>query len=517
MNAPKRLRMPPLLPTTLPTPSETPSGTSLVALRADSKPAPKAPNFLGGVCASLDAAAKRLGFDAVAQARLRTPENVLHVEFPVRMDDGSTKTFDGWRTRHSTARGPGKGGIRVASGVDADQVGALAAEMPTKPAIHRLPLGGAKGGIDADARTMSAGEMARLIRGYVSSAMTETYERDGTMAFGPKTDIPAPDVGTSRPDVALMDVAVDELLGWLVKNGIDELDGFDVPRQLHAIDSASSKATPYLDAYLALFEAGAIDDLGLIASFTGKSVDHGGSLGRSEATGLGLAYAAIEALARQGVLTKGADRFDGQTIAVQGFGNVGAGAVRAFTDLGARVVSIAEYDDAPYAVVRFGGFGEEDLDALEAFKQEHGTLRGYPGTETISGDAFWRMPVDVLAPCAREGQITKKNAPRIAARLVAEGANGPTTHDADAILARRGVEVVPDIFANAAGVIVSYFEMTQNTSGERWTLPEVQDKLRALVTSGFEALDRAQKRSGGTLREAAFDHAVLELLGADDA
>lgn len=469
------------------------------------------PGFLASVQKNMMASAGRAGLSPDDCRRLAEPERVLSVRFDVPMDDGRVRHLKGWRVLHSTLLGPGKGGLRFASGVDAETLGALAAEMPSKTAIYGLPLGGGKGGVDVDASSLSPRESARVMRGFVRAAMDCAWQTERTLAFGPQVDAPAPDVGTSRPDINLMDVAVDEFVAWIVAARIRQVGTVKVPKSLQRVTPGREDETPFVDFIADLFAAGDCEPMGLLGAFTGKSIQRGGSLGRREATGLGVALATLEMLKHQGALPESAERFAGETVAIQGFGNVGWGAAQAFTRLGARVVAIAEFDSEAYVLEKVAGFDASDVEALEQHKAKHGTLRGFPGSRTRTLDEFWSLPVDALVPCAREGVIDEAVALRIRARILVEGANGPTTGRADRVLEQRGVTVVPDVFANAAGVTVSYFEMRQNQLGERWTQIRVERELRNRVKGAFAALAGAQQRSGGSWREAAVDSAVAAL------
>jgi glutamate dehydrogenase len=473
-------------------------------------------SFLTKVVIELTKARDRLksdlGITGAEWKRVSKPESQASFTFSYKKDDGSDVETAGFRTVFSTIRGAGKGGLRVVPDLDQDTVNALASEMPAKTAIMNAPVGGAKGGFRADAKTLTDGEFARAMRGYVGALM-DHGKAEGRIALGPHIDVPAPDVGTSHPRVALMDIAVDAYLGWLVKNGVDKVGDLVVPKGLADVKpDEGGLATPFVDRYMKLHADGAIPNVGLLATFTGKSVAKGGSLGRNDATGLGVGLATLEVMKHEGLLPKAAKAFTGQSVSVQGYGNVGRGAVIAYADLGARVTTIAEFDGTPFAIRKEGGFSRADVDALDAFRTKNGTIRGFPGTETITMDEFWAAKVDVLAPCAREGVITDEVARKIAAKVVVEGANGPTTHEGDAVLNKRGVTVVPDVFANAAGVTVSTYEMEQNLKGERWTLGEVNQKLAADIPVAFARLAAQQKAHGGTLRSASFDVALTEFV-----
>ena len=477
--------------------------------------APEASNkkFLGKVSYefgnAFDGLAAELHVTSDERARITEPERTTRAPFSFTKDDGSVENVTGFRTVFSTLLGPGKGGLRVVANLDADMVKALAFEMCPKAAITGVPVGGAKGGFALNAAALSRGEFARAMRGFVTSQL-DAGATEGRIAFGPHADVPAPDVGTSPPGIALMDICTDAYLGWLAGKGIDDVAGHKVPAALRNVKAdGDGTGTPFLGAYRAAHEAGEIPNLALLATFTGKSVPNGGSLKHTEATGLGVAFATLQVLK-----SRGATSLEGKTVAVQGYGNVGQGAVQAFTRLGASVTSIAEFDGSAYAVRKSGGFTPDDVAALDGYKAEHKTLRGFPGSVTIDMRTFWSQAVDVLAPCARENELNEKVAELVNAGIVVEGANGPTSTDADIVLARRGKTVIPDVFANAGGVTVSEFEMEQNLRGEHWTQPAVREKLEGRVESGFARIFGEQVRGGGTLRQAAYRIAVRDLVGA---
>jgi glutamate dehydrogenase len=489
---------------------DAPLGVYLPSFVAD---ASKKSCLLENVLRHLRDAIRITGASEAVGARLLRPERTLEFRFAVTMDDGSVRELNGYRILHSSARGPGKGGIRFAADVDGPMIRGLATEMSMKTAIYNLALGGAKGGVAIETKGLSKAELARVMRAYVRGAMDAEWARSGKFAFGPDTDVPAPDVGTSPEGINLMDVATDEYLRWLASHRIERVGDHSLPKSLLEMPPPDDgTTTALLDRYLSLRTSRAIDDLALAATFTGKSIEKGGSQGRSAATGLGVATAALEMLKHNGTLPKDAERFSGQMIAVQGFGNVGKGAVRAFLDLGAKVVAIAEHDGSPYAIFRREGFDRESLDALEAYKKaHHGSLRDFPGTEIVSRDAFFSLPVNVLAPCARENEITPKEAAIIRAPVIVEGANGPTTPEADQVLERLGITVVPDVFANAAGVTVSSFERDQNIAGESWTEAHVNRLTKEYVARTFAGLVKVSKKFDTSLREAAMIDGVMNL------
>ena len=395
----------------------------------------------------VDMAGKRLGLDAGVLEVLKHPKRELHVNFPVRMDDGSIKVFTGYRVQHNEARGPYKGGIRYHQQVDIDEVRALAAWMTWKTAVVGIPYGGAKGGIIANPKTMSVGEIERMTRRYASEI---------SIIIGPHKDIPAPDVNTSGREMA-----------WIMDT-FSMQKGFAVP--------------------------------GVI---TGKPLNIGGSLGRPEATSRGLVFAVREAAKRTGMNLKGA------TCAIQGYGNVGAFAHKLIErDFGSKVIAVT---DSKGGIINEKGL---KYDEVWAHKQKTGSVVGFPGSKPISNEAILELKVDVLLPCALENVITKDNADKIKAKIVGEGANGPTTVDADAIMWKNKVLVLPDIMANAGGVTVSYFEWVQDLANYFWTEDEVNERLDRVITKAFQEVWDMHEKHKCNMREAAYMVAVKRVADA---
>jgi len=406
----------------------------------------------------LDHAAAFGGVDAEVVERLRHPKAILQVAVPVRLDDGSLRTFEAYRVRHDDTRGPGKGGIRYHPDVSLSEVKALALWMTLKCAVVGIPFGGAKGGVIVNPKELSRMELERLSRGVVSAF--------GDF-IGPDTDIPAPDVYTNEM-----------VMGWMM----DEYS------------KARGRRTP--------------------AVITGKPLALGGSLGRDQATGRGAYYAIKQIEARRG-WQPGEVR-----VAVQGFGNAGQHVARLLHADGYRVVAVS---DSKGGIHSDDGF---DVPSLMQQKNESRELRAVycdgavcemvDATE-ISNDQLLELDVDVLIPAALEGVITAENAHDIRAGLVVEVANGPTTSRADTILAERGIDVLPDILANAGGVAVSYFEWVQNRSGLSWSLDQVNDGLHEIMVRETDhILDRAEER-GCDLRTAAYVHALQRIAAAVEA
>jgi len=396
--------------------------------------------------AQLNAVADLLNLGKGLREHLAACKRELAVHFPVRMDDGQVRTFTGYRVQHNVARGPAKGGIRYHPAVDLDEVRALAMWMTWKCALVNIPFGGAKGGVEVDPRELSQGELERLTRRFATEI---------SVVVGPEADIPAPDVGTDAQTMA-----------WMMDT-ISMHRGYSIP--------------------------------GVV---TGKPIPIGGTVGRAEATGRGIAVMAQEALAQAGGSIQGA------TVAIQGCGNVGYNAALSFQALGAKVVALSDRSGGVY---RPEGL---DVKAVGDCKGETGRCCDYAKATSISNPELLQLPVDILVPAAIEGQITALNADKVRAKLVVEGANGPTTSEADAILQERGISVVPDILANGGGVVVSYFEWVQDFSRYFWDLAQVNQSMERVLRQAFvEVATRAQEHRV-TFRTAALMTAVSRVLEA---
>lgn len=401
-------------------------------------------SMFAAVLARLDKAAKLVNLSPEVAAVLRKAEKQTIVGIPVKMDDGSVQVFDGYRVVHSTAIGPSKGGIRYAMDVDLDEVQALAAWMTFKCAIANIPYGGAKGGIMCDPRKMSVGEIERLTKAY-TVAMADV--------FGVDKDIPAPDMGTGKREMA-----------WIV--------------------DAFSKVKRH-------YEPGVV---------TGKPLTLGGSEGREAATGRGVMVAALEAMKVTGLNRKTA------TVAIQGFGNVGSHAARLMHNAKIKVIAISDHTAAFH-----NPKGIDVNAALKYAASNGGVLKGFKGGKEISNDELLTLNVDVLAPCAIQNVITAKNADSINAKIIVEGANGPTSAEADDILAAKGIIVVPDILANGGGVTVSYYEWVQNRYGHYWTEAEVAAKQDESMIRAFENVWYNAKQYKTTMRIGAYITALKRL------
>lgn len=384
----------------------------------------------------LNKAIETMELDAGAAAIIAVPERTLEVSIPVKMDDGTTKVFTGYRSQHSTILGPAKGGVRYHQNVSMDEVKTLAFWMTCKCAVAGLPYGGGKGGIIVDPAKLSKAELERLTRGYIDKIAP---------IIGEKRDIPAPDMNTNA-----------QIMGWMMDE-YSKLNG--------------------------QYEPGFI---------TGKAISVGGSLGRTAATGRGVVVAALEALKLKGIQSHEA------TAAVQGFGNVGSWTAKLFCDAGVKVIALS---DVYGAIFKADGFDCYDVDA---YVKKTGSIVGYPGSKAITNADLLAMEVTVLAPCAIELQLTAENAAAVQASIICEGANGPTTPEADDILEAKGVMVIPDILANGGGVTVSYFEWVQNLYRYFWPEEEVIEKQNALMRKAFKAVYEKAKQYNVTLRVAAY-------------
>jgi glutamate dehydrogenase (NAD(P)+) len=395
----------------------------------------------------VDIVADLLGIDEGTREILKSPKRELAVNFPVRMDDGGMRVFTGYRVQYNMARGPCKGGIRYHPQVSLDEVRALAAWMTWKCAVVNIPYGGAKGGVICDPPKMSRGELERLTRRYTSEI---------SLIIGPEVDIPAPDVNTDG-----------QTMSWILDT-YSMQKGYSVP--------------------------------GVV---TGKPISLGGSEGRVEATGRGVAYVIREGAKDLGLRVKGAPT------AIQGFGNVGNSAANILYDeQGAKIVAISDVNGGIYSA---GGLNPH---AVEAHKNKTGSVVGFPGANAVSNEDLLELKVDILVPAALENQITAKNAERIQAKILGEGANGPTVPAADTILFEKGVSVLPDVLANAGGVTVSYFEWAQDIEGYYWTLPEINERLERVMVRAYREVTQVAKERKVHRRTAAYVLAIQRVVDA---
>ena len=406
-----------------------------------------ATSLLDNVKAYFDEAARVMDLDSGLKKVLTEPERVHIVNMPARVA-GKLEVFQGYRVQHSNVRGPYKGGVRFHPSVELSEVSALAALMTWKCSLLNIPYGGAKGGITCDPGSMTKRELEALTRAYTRALMPN---------IGPHIDIPAPDVNTDEQTMA-----------WMVD------------------------------------EASRMTGQNMFPLVTGKPIGLGGSLGRRESTGYGVAAVTVAALKKMGIDPTQA------SIAVQGFGKVGSWAALRLAGWGCKIVAISD--------VSGGKYRKEGLDMGAV--QEHirnskkHLLEGYtaPGVVNISNDQLLTLDCDVLIPAALENQITLEVAKSMKAKLIVEGANGPVVPDADAVLAERGIISVPDILANAGGVTVSYFEWVQNLQGLSWPFDEVINKLDKMMVECLDDVWNASRELGCTLRTAAFVLAIRRVV-----
>jgi glutamate dehydrogenase (NAD(P)+) len=395
-----------------------------------------------------DRAADLLDLDQAARDLLRQPLREYHFIIPVRMDDGSRRIFRGFRVQHNDARGPAKGGIRFHPQETIDTVRALSMWMTWKTAVADIPLGGGKGGVICDPHNLSANEQEQLCRGWVRQIVKNV---------GPHTDVPAPDVMTSAQHML-----------WM-------LDEYEAIR---------GERSP-----------------GFI---TGKPVGMGGSLGRKEATGYGVMITIREALKELGIEAKNT------TASFQGFGNVSQYAIELYTQMGGRAVCVSCWDQQEqksYAFRKNDGINLHELqnisDHFGGIDKEKAKQLGY---EVLEGGAWLEQNVDILVPAALENQITADNAAKISdkVKIIAEGANGPTTPEAEAFINERKILLIPDLLANAGGVTCSYFEQVQSNMNYFWEKDEVFGKLDVKMTSAYIAVSDFAKANNLNMRDAAY-------------
>ncbi|MEG1923762.1 MAG: Glu/Leu/Phe/Val dehydrogenase [Clostridia bacterium] len=403
-------------------------------------------NPYDNMLAVLESAAKMLKLPENEYEFLKYPEKQLQVSLPIVMDNGTVKVFEGYRVQHNSSRGPYKGGIRYHQDSDMDEVKALAAWMAFKCAIADIPYGGGKGGIKVDPGTLSMGELERL---------TRTYTAAIAPLIGPDKDIPAPDVNTNG-----------QIMAWIV-------------------DTYAKVTGKYQPAVV-----------------TGKPQAIGGSLGRPEATGRGVMIAARELLKREG------KTFKDVTVAVQGNGNVGGTAAKFIAAEGATIVAISDVSGGLYCKDGL------NIDEVLAFSKQRKLLKDYKkeGVTFVANPEGNQMvltaDVDMLVPAALENQLTAANADNIKAKYIVEGANGPTTVEADEIFSKKGIILVPDVLANIGGVVVSYFEWVQNLANYYWTEEDVNAKLELQMQKAFAQVYDLSKSMNTTMRLSAFMVAI---------
>ncbi len=396
----------------------------------------------------IDIVAEEMGLDPNVREYLKRVERSLIVTIPIKMDDGRLKIYEGYRVHHSTVRGPGKGGIRFAPSVNLDEVKALATWMTWKCSLLKLPLGGAKGGVCVDPRKLSKAELERLTRRYTSEIIN---------IIGPDIDVPAPDVNTNA-----------QVMAWI-------MDTYSMNK---------GRSVP-----------------GVV---TGKPIEIGGSVGREQATGMGL-YIVLKAMCEKVNID-----LLSQKIVVQGFGNVGGTIADLLYKEGCNVIAVSD--------ISGGLFHSEGLNIEKLLKWTHegNYLKDYKekNYRLITNDELLTLECDILIPSALENQITKQNADDIKCKIVIEGANGPTTPEADYILYNKGIHVIPDILANAGGVCVSYFEYVQDIRAYFWDLDRINKELKKILLEAFEEVYQKSKDRKISLRTAAYIIAVSRIARA---
>jgi glutamate dehydrogenase (NAD(P)+) len=377
--------------------------------------------FFRDTTALVHRTAQAMGLDPNVANRLVTPDRALIVTVPARMDDGTVRNFIGYRVQHNNTLGPFKGGIRYHPDVSLGEVSSLAALMTFKCAVAGLPLGGAKGGIRLDPAPFSRQEIQRITRRYTVEIIN---------FIGPESDIPAPDMGTNEQTMA-----------WIMDT-YSQMKGYCVPSVV-----------------------------------TGKPILIGGSRGRREATGRGVAYAIAEAAEYLGL-----GRLEGMSAAIQGFGNVGMYAARKLARMGVKVVAVSD--------ITGGIYDKNGLDIAHVRKYVNirKNLEGYPRAERITNDQLLTLKVDILVPAALDGVIDGRIAEKLQCRILAEGANGPVTAEGDAVIRQRQEEifVLPDILANSGGVTVSYFEWVQGLQSFFWSSKEINERLYRIMSAAFQ-------------------------------
>ncbi|MCA9588146.1 MAG: Glu/Leu/Phe/Val dehydrogenase [Myxococcales bacterium] len=428
--------------------SPAPSSTSRVPVPApSSRAAFKEYDFFKVIQDYLDRAADVISLEPFVRTILSQPKNELIINFPVKMDDGEVRVFKGYRVQHNNLLGPFKGGMRFHPSVTLDDVKALATMMTWKSALMRLPYGGAKGGIKFDPHSVSRAELQRITRRF-THALGDN--------IGPEYDIPAPDVGTNAQTMAWMMDTYSNMVGTTRKQGVK----------------------------------------GVV---TGKPVASGGTLGRAKATGQGVVYCIVEWAKETGF------NLEGATMSVQGFGNVGSHLGVILSRLG--VSTIAVGDHTGY-MINPEGFNAHKLQDYVAAK---GSIAGYPNGKPITREEFFSTKADIFAPCALENQIGEAEAKNLDVRIIAEGANGPTTPAGERILLERGIDVLPDVLANSGGVTVSYYEWVQNKRSESWSEEEVDARLERAMTRAYREVSDFARSHKLDRRTAAYALALQRI------
>ncbi len=439
--------------TPAPTPPPRESGDGRAAATATPTPPAGEPvphrrrSLYENVIRQFNQAADLINLDRDIRAILSRTENEIVVNFPVKMNDGHVEMFTGYRVQHNDALGPFKGGLRYHPAVDIDEVRALASWMTWKSALVGIPFGGAEGGIQMDPSKYSFSEIERISRRFAYALGSN---------IGPEWDIPAPDVNTNA-----------QIMAWILDTYQSTIPPQDRHRHLHVI--------------------------------TGKPVEAGGSVGRDKATGQGVAFAIQKWAEWRGLDLKKL------TFMVQGFGNVGSWTARILVKMGAKLIAV---EDVSGGTRNLDGL---DPDDLLAYLRSHTSILKYPRGQFIDHIMLMKTEADIFVPAALENQITAETAPWLKVKLVAEGANGPTDPDGDAVLQQRGIDLIPDILCNAGGVVVSYFEWLQNKRSEAWDLAEVDEKLWRLLSNAFDRVRDKAAEFKTDWRTAAYALALSRL------
>ncbi len=395
----------------------------------------------------LEKAAQVAEIEPYVRTILSQPKNEIIVNFPVRMENGEVRLFKGYRVQHNNLLGPFKGGMRYHPQVSLDDVKALAAMMTWKSALMRLPFGGGKGGIKFDPHGVSKTELQRITRRF-THALGEN--------IGPEYDIPAPDVGTNGQTMAWMMDTYSNMVGSAQKQSVK----------------------------------------GVV---TGKPVSSGGTLGRSKATGQGLVFCILE-WARERSF-----ELEGSTMIVQGFGNVGSNTAVILSRLGVSTIAVGDHTGYLYNPEGFNAH------KLQDHVEEHGSIAGYPGGKAITREEFFATRADIFAPCALENQIGVAEAKALDVKLIAEGANGPTSPEGESILLGRNVDILPDVLANSGGVTVSYYEWVQNKRSESWSEEEVDERLEVGMKRTYREVSDLVRQKKCSTRIAAYALALTRI------
>ncbi len=414
----------------------------------DTEPDPTPQPFFELIQDYLDEASRVVELPDHVHTILRQPKNEIIVNFPVRMDTGEHRLFKGYRIQHSNILGPYKGGMRFHESSSLDDFKALGTLMTWKCSLMNLPLGGAKGGIKFNPRNVSQGEQQRITRRFFHALGSN---------IGPDYDIPAPDMGTNSRTMA-----------WA------------------------------MDTYMNT--VGMVSKQAVMGVVTGKPVTSGGTYGRVKATGQGVVHCIREWAERA--------RFDlhGKKLIIQGFGNVGSHTALLLSHMGVSLTAVGDHTGYLHNPEGFNVY------RLAEYVSRNGSIAGYPNGETISREDFFGMPADIFVPAALEGQIGPKEAEALQVRLVAEGANGPCTADGEKVLKERGVEILPDVLANAGGVTVSYYEWVQNRRSEQWNLEEVDRRLDIAMRDAYQRMVDFARTHDCDYRVACYGVAIERLM-----